>query len=250
MNLHRYRAVRLLILTGILFCMPAFTPGNVKLKIADYQNLVSLKNPGPPEPLNMVNLDALGRDSEKLVPGTLFSYRGRNADSVEICASFTGWDPVPMNKGRHGVWYYFKPLSAGDSEYSYKYIVDGIYIRDPLNFSKKDDGAGSYVSVTYPPQERFNPRLTYRILGKNRVEFRHFRPRARFISVVGDFNDWNPENDVMTRGKDGVWRLLKRLPSGTYRYKLVIDGEWKADIYNSNSASDKTGDLCSVVTVK
>ena len=60
----------------------------------------------------------------------------------------------------------------------------------------------------------------------------------------------NPENDLLSKGRDGVWRLKKRLPKGTHRYKYIIDGEWLPDTYNANSASDDNGDVCSLITVR
>jgi 1,4-alpha-glucan branching enzyme len=88
------------------------------------------------------------------------------------------------------------------------------------------------------------------MLRKDVVVFRIYKPEASIVSVVGDFNGWNPENDLLRKGSDGIWRLEKRLASGTYRYKYVIDGQWLPDTFNPDSASDSTGDICSVIKIK
>ena len=82
------------------------------------------------------------------------------------------------------------------------------------------------------------------------VEFRIFKPGARMVTVAGDFNNWNPENDFLSKGRDGIWHMKKRLPSGSYRYRFIIDGEHRQDMYNEISSTDSAGDLCSLISVK
>lgn len=48
---------------------------------------------------------------------------------------------------------------------------------------------------------------------------------AETVSVVGDFNDWNPESGVMQKRKDGFWAKAIRFEPGTYHYRFVADGE-------------------------
>ncbi len=53
---------------------------------------------------------------------------------------------------------------------------------------------------------------------------------AQGLSVVGDFNEWNPAKDEMKRRKDGVWARRTRLDPGTYRFRYVSDqGAWYND---------------------
>ena len=53
---------------------------------------------------------------------------------------------------------------------------------------------------------------------------------ARSVSVVGDFNDWDPRATPLTRTGDGVWSAVVRLRPGTVRYAYLVDGtEWRAD---------------------
>ena len=53
---------------------------------------------------------------------------------------------------------------------------------------------------------------------------------AEGLSVVGDFNEWNPAKDPMKRRKDGTWARTLRLGPGTYRYRCVSDrGAWFND---------------------
>ena len=65
-------------------------------------------------------------------------------------------------------------------------------------------------------------------------------PEARKIAVVGDFNSWNKNADMMTRQKDGSFSLTLELTSNReYRFKYLIDGtqwenDWCADKYVRN----------------
>ncbi len=51
-------------------------------------------------------------------------------------------------------------------------------------------------------------------------------PRAEKIALIATFNNFNPEQDLLT-GPDstGTWHLQKKLPYGKYEYRFLIDDE-------------------------
>lgn len=61
------------------------------------------------------------------------------------------------------------------------------------------------------------------------VEFRFFRPGARRVHLVGDFNGWHPSATPMFREADGDWVRCLRLERGTCRFKYLADDEWFPD---------------------
>jgi len=61
------------------------------------------------------------------------------------------------------------------------------------------------------------------------VVFRFFRPQARKVYLVGDFNGWNRSAMPMTRTEHGEWIYRLELPEGTYQFKYLADGEWFLD---------------------
>ena len=63
----------------------------------------------------------------------------------------------------------------------------------------------------------------------SRVEFQFFRPGARRVSVVGDFNGWQKDGLPMEAGPDGVWRTSIRLPAGCFRFRYYAEGQWYTD---------------------
>ena len=76
-------------------------------------------------------------------------------------------------------------------------------------------------------------------------------PRAKSVQIAGDFNNWQPIDTKMQKvGQSGVWQTKLKLPSGKYRYRLVVDGQWQQDPYNEQTELNQFGEYNSVVEVK
>ncbi len=50
-------------------------------------------------------------------------------------------------------------------------------------------------------------------------------PGAHSVQVLGDFNQWSRDINMMQRGTDGRWRVTTLLPPGRYVYAYLVDGE-------------------------
>jgi 1,4-alpha-glucan branching enzyme len=59
--------------------------------------------------------------------------------------------------------------------------------------------------------------------GRQGVQFAVWAPNARQVSVVGDFNQWNPEANVMRSSSAGVWEsFIPNLGQGAlYKYHVI-----------------------------
>jgi 1,4-alpha-glucan branching enzyme len=242
----KIRAIIIIFLTGQIL---AFSMDK-QLETEYYYKLNFMKHAGPPRQLEMIKAENTGSGRPVFMRGLLFTYKNREARKVAIAGNFSLWKPELMDRNKNGIWYYFLGEYSGRAEVDYKFNVDGIWISDPENVRKEDDGMGSYVSLADPVFTGEGKNVTYRQIDRQTIEFRVYMPEARMISIVGDFNNWNPENDIMNKDNSGIWRLKKRLTPGVYRYKLIVDGKWRPDLYNSDSASDATGDVCSIISVK
>ena len=61
------------------------------------------------------------------------------------------------------------------------------------------------------------------------VEFKFFRPEARGVALVGDFNGWNRHELPMQRTGGGYWKARLSLPAGTFHFRYCADGQWFTD---------------------
>lgn len=228
----------------------SLTSAQETLETESFYNLRFLKQSSPPRYVKIVNISNIISNRSMMSKGIVFTYKSRRAKRVAIAGSFSRWQARPMIRGKHGVWFYYLDKFRGRESIRYKFNIDGTWTFDPNNMDKGDDQAGSYVSLIDPIIEREGTRVSYKLISKRRVQFRIYNPDARFISLVGDFNHWNPEHDLLRKGKDGIWRVTKRLTPGRHRYRYLIDGNAAVDLYNENSSSDDAGDLCSLIEIR
>jgi cellulose biosynthesis protein BcsQ len=71
------------------------------------------------------------------------------------------------------------------------------------------------------------------------------------VFIAGTFNGWSPIlHEMRPNAELGVFELCVRLPAGRTRYRLVIDGRWTADPFNSLSEPNPYGEPDSVVDVR
>jgi 1,4-alpha-glucan branching enzyme len=61
------------------------------------------------------------------------------------------------------------------------------------------------------------------------VNFICVAPEAKHVSIVGDFNGWNPGANPMKRLPDGGWHTQVPLSHGHHRYLFYIDGNRRLD---------------------
>jgi len=91
-------------------------------------------------------------------------------------------------------------------------------------------------------QERFAERV---------VEVVFEAPQAASVTIVGDFNDWDPRRTQLVRAShEGLWRARLRLAPGVYQYSFVLDGTaWVSDPLAKTMLADGFGGKNSVIIV-
>ncbi|MBI2487256.1 MAG: isoamylase early set domain-containing protein [Deltaproteobacteria bacterium] len=87
-----------------------------------------------------------------------------------------------------------------------------------------------------------------------RVTFRlskELAPEAKDVVIVGEFNKWNNEANLMKRLKDGDFTVTLELETGReYRFKYLIDGHrWENDQHADRYEQNIYGTDDSVVVV-
>lgn len=74
-------------------------------------------------------------------------------------------------------------------------------------------------------------------------------PQARSVSLVGDFNGWNPAAHPMQQMTDGAWLLTVELRHGHHRYAFLVDGVLTLDPRGQGITRDDQGQRVSLVPV-
>jgi len=54
-------------------------------------------------------------------------------------------------------------------------------------------------------------------------------PQAQSVSLVGDFNHWNPTANPMKQMPDKAWAVMVELKHGHHRYAFLVDGQLTLD---------------------
>ncbi len=82
------------------------------------------------------------------------------------------------------------------------------------------------------------------------VTFQIEAPAAKDVYLAGDFNGWEINNEGMLASREsGWWEKRVALPSGRYRYKFLVDGEWIIDSKNPEQEPNVFGTLDSILSI-
>ncbi|MDH4129903.1 MAG: hypothetical protein OEV44_14185 [Spirochaetota bacterium] len=147
------------------------------------------------------------------------------------------------------------PDSANENKpYTYKFVVDGEFIADPLNPNKMEDGMGNLISYFHLKEDLINynaPSNPNVVKGEEKTyRFIYKSYKAKQVFLVGNFNHWNPYSNPMISKRDGIWETVIKLPSGKYYYNFVVDDKWVKDPLNTNIERNVLGRAYSVFKVK
>ena len=81
------------------------------------------------------------------------------------------------------------------------------------------------------------------------ITFTYENEKATKVALVGSFNNWNKDADMMTR-EGNTWKCTKALEPGTYEYQYVVDDtDWVVDS-KTETTKNKYEGLNSVIVVK
>jgi hypothetical protein len=97
----------------------------------------------------------------------------------------------------------------------------------------------------------FTRRAGAPILGDQPVAFSLDAPAASRVSLVGDFNNWDPSATPLEQvSAGGRWQTVVPLIPGRYQFTFVIDGnQWVRDPALPQAVGDDFGQPTSVITV-
>jgi 1,4-alpha-glucan branching enzyme len=74
-------------------------------------------------------------------------------------------------------------------------------------------------------------------------------PDAKAVTLVGDFNDWDPAAYPMKRQPDGAWLIQIPLNHGHHHYQFLIDGKATLDPRAQGIARNEQNEKVSLISV-
>ena len=74
-------------------------------------------------------------------------------------------------------------------------------------------------------------------------------PQAVSVSLVGDFNQWNPASNPMKQMPDKAWMITVELKHGHHRYAFLVDGAIVLDPRAQGITRNDKGERVSLVPV-
>jgi len=81
------------------------------------------------------------------------------------------------------------------------------------------------------------------------INFICHAPQATKVSIVGDFNNWNPAANPMKHMPDRSWLTTINLKHGHHRYAFLIDGVLSLDPHAQGITRNDMGERVSLVPV-
>jgi hypothetical protein len=152
----------------------------------------------------------------------------------------------PYVRNANGVFLLLLDVPEGLKSLIYRIAVDGLWTRDPANPQHFEDRSGVVFSTFslegLPPPSPVSPELG---LG-GEVTFRYRGQPGRFVSLIGEFNRWDPFWEPMAEvpgrpGQPSLYQVTLRLPPGPHYYVFSVDGDRVPDPLNVEMAEDSEG---------
>ena len=74
-------------------------------------------------------------------------------------------------------------------------------------------------------------------------------PEAKEVFVAGDFNQWQVNDRSKMELENGAWVKRLQLKPGCYKYRFVVDGQWRHDPENQRYQKNPFGSVDSLLEV-
>jgi 1,4-alpha-glucan branching enzyme len=81
------------------------------------------------------------------------------------------------------------------------------------------------------------------------TNFLFIAPEAKQVSVIGDFNNWNPAANPMLQGPDKAWHAQIPLTHGHHKYLFFVDGQAFLDPRAQGSSKSEHYEKVSLIAV-
>lgn len=147
--------------------------------------------------------DSLGSSTSVLVDRTDLQHQGRARARVNILPwlqAFASWESL-----------WGESDSTLVEDYSRHQALGGLVLRWGQG-EERTPGTALATAATTRPGADHHISLVFK------------DPEARAVSLVGTFNDWDPERHPMAR-EGGKWRVTVAPPPGVHQFMIWVDGD-------------------------
>ena len=189
------------------------------------------------------------RFSRELLRKTIVKYKGKVLNNK---INYTVKLKEAAGKGKPITSYRSKESTAFKDFYSLAREVQKLKIlsnvhRDFYNMAREIQDLKMLTSI-HKMKLDFS-KFQFPLKLENGAYFALQNEKAADVHIVGDFNNWevNGESKLNPDGFGGWRKYISLSPGTTYRYKFLIDGEWKEDHMNPAQEPSSDGGFNSVI---
>ncbi len=204
--------------------------------------LMSLESAGPPEQFD-------GK--------VILTYHSQDRWPVRhVAARFAHEDYKVLHtytRNKNNVFFLVFPIPEDCACLKYRIAVDGLWMKDPNN---PHTISGGLLDVDYSFFEvtgiAFKEIINPEKLDSTRYRFVYKGYPGDSVSIVGNFNNWDPfQNELPESPIDsGRYETILRMGPGIKYYTLMVNGIRVTDPYNTKQMTDKDGQNVSYFVVK
>ena len=182
--------------------------------------------------------------------GILFTFLGdKSTKKVFVAGEFSSWKKhYPLIKTDFNLFYNFIPLKINKGHYKYKFIVNNIWINDPLQPYTKDDHYGQKISSLYIPIDLNIYSTSPQYLGDNTYLFFLKDEGYQKVNWIGSDNKWDKKIDPLVL-KNGYWSIQKKINPKKIFYKFKVDNKEILDPNNPNQSFWKSRYRVNVIPI-
>jgi 1,4-alpha-glucan branching enzyme len=181
--------------------------------------------------------------------GVAFRYYLPGASDVRIAGGWATWETnTVLSPGRTAGYFETTLPLFQKKKYRYKLIVDGIWQRDFANPKRELTVHGDEISWFEIRQDIPKHPASPQKIKPEYWRFYYKDPQAKFVSLVGSFNNFSPYEAMMTRDTAGTWVVEVQVLPGEQYYCFVVDGKWKIDPERREKAFNRFGQYFSRFT--
>ena len=179
----------------------------------------------------------------------IFSYKAeKGTQSVSLALESEKYRKFhTFSRNQFNIFILALPLPENQNIIRYRLIVDGLWTTDPSS-PAETDARGIAVSEFLIPSGTRKPSPGV-IKQNGTTEFiYHGKPGDR-VSLVGDFNRWDPYLTPMNESPvyPGVFSTKIKLPPGAKFYRFVVNGKEITDPENPFLSGNIWGERASVI---